>query len=326
VLSLFPDRHELIAAIIGLRTAAWLWLIVELSAEVWSAPSGLWQSVRRPLAWAGSLAATAVLGWTLVSMAVLLPVRGEQMPVLDYIGALRPDASPGVVFASSRMAFYRLVPVLGTDDTALALAASDADAAKEAGRAIPQDYWAVLDHSEGDAEARARLERELAKRGSRATDRWFGFYHVVGFVQGERWRAERSVVPIDAKFGDQLGLTGWAITQDRVIRPGAPLRVVLLWTVSGQSRVDLKGFAHLIDAQTEAIVAQEDRPLEDKGRLASTWTRGEQTATALDILIPADAPATKLTLRIGVYDPITGARLPVGATDHLDLPGPAIVR
>lgn len=36
-LSLFPDRRELIVAAIGLRTVVWLWLVIEMMAEVWAA-------------------------------------------------------------------------------------------------------------------------------------------------------------------------------------------------------------------------------------------------------------------------------------------------
>ena len=89
------------------------------------------------------------------------------------------------------------------------------------------------------------------------------------------------------------------------------------------AEVDYKAFVHLL-GPGEAILAQEDRPLEYRGRRAAAWAAGEAPVTALDALLPGDAPAGALRLRVGLYDGASGARLAAGGSDHLDLPGPVV--
>ncbi|HEY3107885.1 MAG TPA: hypothetical protein VGL23_03985 [Chloroflexota bacterium] len=323
VMSLFPDRHELIAGVIGLRTLVWLWLIGEMVAELRPRP-GVWPLGGRAgaprLAGAlGALALALAVGLLCVRMAQLLPGRGEHVPLVDYVEALSSD---GPVVASSRTAFYRLIPLLGAGRAALGVGALEADAVARAREAPAGDYWLVLDHSEGESEARDRLERELSGLGARATDRWFGYYHLVGFLRAEGWSGVGRLIPASQTFGDSLTLIGWAASAAR-LSPGQPLRLVLAWQVRARPAVDYKAFVHLLGTG-EAILAQEDRPLEYRGRRAAAWAAGEAPVTALDALLPADAPAGALRLRVGLYDGASGARLAAGGSDHLDLPGPMV--
>jgi Glycosyltransferase family 87 len=324
VMSLFPDRHELIAGVIALRTLFWLWLIAEMVVELLPGKAGR-QLGARPrastmLSRVGAVALAVAVGLLCVRIAQLLPGRGEHVPVVDYVNALSSD---GPVVASSRTAFYRLVPLLGRTRAALGIGALESDAGDRVRASSSADYWLVLDHSEGDEEARARLEREMSRLGARATDRWFGYYHLVGFLRAGAWRADPRLVRADKAFGDALTLTGWA-TNVAELAPGQPVRLVLAWQVRVRPPINYKAFVHLLGPDGEAILAQEDRPLEYLGRGAAGWSVGDSPLTALDAIVPGSAPPGALRLRVGLYDAASGARLAVGGSDHLDLPGPVV--
>ena len=47
----------------------------------------------------------------------------------------------------------------------------------------------------------------------------------------------------------------------------------------------------------------------------STWTAGERVDDHYRLEIPDDAPPGLYTVEIGIYDPITGDRLPVNLSD-----------
>src|SRR5207244_6336739 len=119
----------------------------------------------------------------------------------------------------------------------------------------------------------------------------------------------RRRVRADQSFGDSLTLTGWA-TNVGELAPGQPMRLVLAWTVRARPPIDYKAFVHLLGPGGEAILAQEDRPLEYLGRGAASWSAGEAPVTALDAIVPGGAREGALRLRVGVYDGASGARLP----------------
>lgn len=324
VLSLFPDRHDLIATVIGARTIVWLLLAVDALAVLWPVRLALWRRWTPAIGGVGLAVGAIGLVWLTLAMLAALPARGEQTPVVAHIRAIGGD---GPIVASSRGAFYRLVPIFGADRVRLGVdglaPSADAALAQLRGGLTGETAWLVLDQSEGDQAWRDRLAAELGAIGSPATDRWLGYYHLLGFIDPERWRRAHEPRRIDAQFGDVLRLEGWLPIESAVAR-GAPYRVVLSWRVLAAPTVELKAFLHLLDPTTEQIVSQDDRPLVWSGRTSRAWRADETPLTALEPVVPPEAALGPLTLRLGVYDPVTGRRLPVGATDHIDLPGPTV--
>ena len=59
-----------------------------------------------------------------------------------------------------------------------------------------------------------------------------------------------------------------------------------------------------------------------RGKASFSTTRVRRPAAW--VRMAAEAPAGPLRLRVGLYDPATGARLAVAGSDHLDLPGPTV--
>jgi hypothetical protein len=77
-------------------------------------------------------------------------------------------------------------------------------------------------------------------------------------------------------------------------------------------------FVHLID-ETGNIVAQSDAAPANWTRPTTGWLPGEYVVDAHTLNLPAALPPGPLTLRVGLYDPATGARLMTGDADFAAL-------
>jgi hypothetical protein len=89
--------------------------------------------------------------------------------------------------------------------------------------------------------------------------------------------------------------------------------------------VAYKFFAHLLDAETGELVAQQDVMPRDWTYPTTWWEKGEVVSDEIALAV-SDAPPGVYRVAIGVYDPETGVRLPVvdttrtgEAQDHLPL-------
>jgi hypothetical protein len=116
--------------------------------------------------------------------------------------------------------------------------------------------------------------------------------------------------PRSAAFGPAIQLRGF--DQAGVAQRGQPLALRLVWETRAAPPADYALFAHLL-APDGRRLAQVDLPLPTQ-----SWVAGRYQATELPIGIPADAPPGVYRLAIGVYDPASGARLPLTAATALD--------
>ncbi len=126
-----------------------------------------------------------------------------------------------------------------------------------------------------------------------------------------------------AQFGDLAILAGYEVGAAPV-RPGEELSLALYWRAEGTTATGYTVFVHLVGPDGE-IVAQRDQPPAAGSRPTTGWLPGEIIADDYSLTVPAGAPAGLYRLRLGIYDPATGERLPVGGTntpagDHLFLP------
>ena len=83
-------------------------------------------------------------------------------------------------------------------------------------------------------------------------------------------------------------------------------------------------FAHLLDEGARLWGQQDNVP--GRGSLPTTgWLPGEVLVDEYDIEVHPDAPAGELVIELGMYEAVTGQRLPVFAAtgrsigDHLQL-------
>lgn len=109
--------------------------------------------------------------------------------------------------------------------------------------------------------------------------------------------------PLNATFGDGLHLRGFS--QARV---GNTLVITPSWDVRADGPGGRFSFVHVLAADG-THVAQVDAPL-DEG-LFSVWQAGQQFGNPLVLPLPAALPSGSYRVTLGVYDPVTGARLPL---------------
>jgi len=123
-----------------------------------------------------------------------------------------------------------------------------------------------------------------------------------------------SATPVDIVFGDQIGLRAMQVSGDG--GPGGELVVILYWEALRQPEEDYTVFVHLIDSHDIAIASHDGRPM--MGRYSTlAWRPGHTVPDEHPILVPAESSPGPYRLRIGLYLPETGERLPV-----LDSQGP----
>lgn len=117
-------------------------------------------------------------------------------------------------------------------------------------------------------------------------------------------------------FGAELALEAYQLTPEK---PGAgqPLTIEMRWRPLQPPRADYTVFAHLVDAQGTQL-AGNDQPLTDGYYPSSLWEPGEVITHTHHLSLPALLPDGAYEIRIGVYEPVSGQRLP--ARDRADRP------
>jgi hypothetical protein len=74
--------------------------------------------------------------------------------------------------------------------------------------------------------------------------------------------------------------------------------------------MDYTTFVHLTNSAGE-LVAQQDQPPLKGAYPTSLWDPGEIIADELALPLPAELPPGRYELLVGLYDPLSGQRLPV---------------
>src|SRR5690606_8199271 len=115
---------------------------------------------------------------------------------------------------------------------------------------------------------------------------------------------------------------GWTLTGYSLRHAGEAAALMTYWraapgyapppprplTVLAHTPLPLKFFAHLLSAEG-AYVAGGDRLDVDPATLRA----GDTFAQRFEIPLPPDLPAGRYRVQVGVYDPATGARVPLAA-------------
>jgi hypothetical protein len=112
-----------------------------------------------------------------------------------------------------------------------------------------------------------------------------------------------------AVFGDSLGMLGYQLLSPVPLKSGGDLELLTAWRVHQTPEGQLKIFVHLFDS-TGNMVAQDDTlDVRMEGLVA-----GDEIAQLHTLHLPAELPAGKYSLQIGLYDEETLERLlvPVG--------------
>ncbi len=125
------------------------------------------------------------------------------------------------------------------------------------------------------------------------------------------------MTPIEADFGDEIGVRGYRVDGD--VCAGGQVQLTYVWQALKRPSTVYAVFNHLVTAD-ETMVAQVDGWPQGGRLLTSQWQPGEYIEDSYLIDIPADAPAGSYTLYVGLYAVDSGDRLPAAFQDGQYLP------
>lgn len=129
--------------------------------------------------------------------------------------------------------------------------------------------------------------------------------------------------PLDLSLQGGHKLIGYDLVAKA--EPGAPVNIILYWQPAGATDIRYSVFVHFIDHDGN-ILAQDDREPADGDHPTTSWVAGEIIVDAHAFPFPETADAGPFGLEVGLYDPLTGRRIPfVDAggnimADHIVLP------
>jgi hypothetical protein len=111
---------------------------------------------------------------------------------------------------------------------------------------------------------------------------------------------------ITYRLGDDIELIGVAIPERS--RRGQTLPVTLYWHALATATGEYKVFIHLIADAGQPRAQRDQAPL-NGSRPTNGWVAGEYLTDVHDLVLPPDLPPGDYQIAIGMYDPVTGARL-----------------
>jgi hypothetical protein len=127
----------------------------------------------------------------------------------------------------------------------------------------------------------------------------------LGTVFGDPNRTE----PVTSANG-WFRLNGYALPM--TLQPGDALALSLLWESLRPVDYDYQVFVHFLDRDGNKVAQRDGQPVQWL-RPTSTWQPGERIVDHYGLLLPDSTPTGRYTIAVGLYDPVTGQRLPVSA-------------
>jgi hypothetical protein len=123
--------------------------------------------------------------------------------------------------------------------------------------------------------------------------------------------------PVNQQLGDVATLLGAILTEDgglttEMSSPSVhrlPSSVTLVWQSERETAVSYRVFLHLIGPDG-ALITQSDGEPAQWSRPTTGWLPGEIIRDSHQLTLPDDLPPGQYTLLTGLYDPLTGERLP----------------
>jgi hypothetical protein len=115
--------------------------------------------------------------------------------------------------------------------------------------------------------------------------------------------------PLSVNLGGQVEFLGYDLKADRVAA-GDTLQLILYWRALAGMETSYKVFTHLLGDDGRLWGQKDDFP--GHGALPTTgWAEGEVIVDEYEIAVGPEAPDGDYQLEIGMYDPASGARLPI---------------
>ena len=128
-----------------------------------------------------------------------------------------------------------------------------------------------------------------------------------------------AAVAAEATFGDAIRLIGFD-PPPATIEPARPVPVTLYWqALAGDILTGYTVFVHLL-ADDGRLIAQSDAVPAGGARPTNEWLMGEYVTDTHELAWRETGYSGPARLAVGLYDPLTGARLPTAEGDLFLLP------
>jgi len=106
---------------------------------------------------------------------------------------------------------------------------------------------------------------------------------------------------LDANFGDQLRLTGYALSTDQP-QPGEEVVLQLFWQALQPER-NYTIFVHLVGPDGEGLTQVDGAPFQGLYSMTTHWPRDRSVTDERRLILPSETPPGRYRLEIGLYDP-----------------------
>lgn len=140
-----------------------------------------------------------------------------------------------------------------------------------------------------------------------AGDLSFPLFDIVVESRPVSRRLPAGLTPIQADFGEEVGLRGYRVQGE--LHPGGQLYLTYAWYAKTRPTAIYAVFNHLMAADG-TLVAQADGWPQEGRMLSIQWQAGEYVEDSYVLAIPPDAPPGPYTLYVGLYDAATDERQP----------------
>lgn len=143
----------------------------------------------------------------------------------------------------------------------------------------------------------------------------------LGAIFGDPTRAESGV----NETNGWIRLNGYGLTMES--RPGEAILLALRWQSLRPVSENYHVFVHLLDAHGDRVAQRDGQPVQWM-RPTSSWQPGEEIIDRYGLLLPADISPGEYRIAVGLYDAVSGQRLPVsaGPGDFAIELGPILIR
>ncbi len=166
-----------------------------------------------------------------------------------------------------------------------------------------QRIW-LFDYQVDTLDERNAAGRWLAQRTGLAYAQWFGNAHVSLFIQAD----DEACVPQMAEF-----VMGWELqfcTATTSANPGEAISIPLAWLNRPPLETPFTVYVHILASHGSWVTGQDSAP--QNGLLPFPDWAGQSPLKDIHALVlPVDTAAGEYTIRVGLYDPASGDRLPL---------------
>jgi hypothetical protein len=114
-------------------------------------------------------------------------------------------------------------------------------------------------------------------------------------------------VELEQAFNDGVIFRGYGIKPEPLY-PGGEVEIDLYWEATGTPSLDYTVFVHLVDADGALLSTADGQPLSGNYP-TSFWQEGERLVDRHIMTLPEDLPPGVYNLAVGLYDPLTLARM-----------------